>query len=184
MIVIVDNGKGADDIARFVRGSKVVKPAKIPKDADAYILSDGEQNKKDQTANVKLIKSSDKPILGIGVGYVYVGLAFGAKTAKASCGKTQKVSVKTRSPILLDLKKQFSVNDGQKLGLGGISDDFGVIASSTKNEIEIIQHGANPENSIDSKPIFGVHFNPEAGLDGLIILKNFEKFIVMWSKYH
>jgi hypothetical protein len=32
--------------------------------------------------------------------------------------------------------------------------------------------------------LFGVHFNPEAGLDGLQILRNFEQFVEMWAKYH
>ena len=184
LIAIIDNGKGAEDIARFIRGSKVFKPSAAPKDANAYILSDGDLNKAAQKVITKLIQKNSTPILGIGIGQIYIGLAFGFKTKSSTCGKINRISVKQRSPILLDLKKQFSVNDGQKLVLADVSDDFGVIASCPKNDFEVIQHGANPENPIDALPLFGVHFNPESGLDGIQILRNFERFIGMWAKYH
>jgi anthranilate/para-aminobenzoate synthase component II len=184
MIAVIDNGRGAEDIARLVRGAKVVKPSAAPKDANAYILSDGDLSKANQEANIKLIKANSKPILGIGMGQIYIGLAFGSQTKPSGCSKSSRVTVKQRSPILLDLKKQFAVNDGQKLSLASVSEEFGIVASCPKNEFEVIQHGANIDNPVEARPLFGVHFNPEAGLDGLQILRNFEQFVEMWAKYH
>ena len=73
MIAIVDNGKGADNIARMIRGTKViVKPDKISA-ASAYILSDGDM--KNQKHNEKLIKSTRRPLLAIGVGSLFLAAA-------------------------------------------------------------------------------------------------------------
>lgn len=182
-IVIVDNGRGADTIAQLVRGAKVVKPNSIP-DAQAYILSDGAMDKSAEKANIALISKTHRPVLGVGVGYIYVGLAFGATTKNGGCAKIEKITTTHRSPILLDLKKMFSVNDGQKLTLADIPAELGAVAKSAKNEFEVIQHGANLDNPVDAKPIFGTHFNPEAGLDGITVLKNFARFVELYNKYH
>lgn len=183
MIVIVDNGIGAQDIQRFVRGAKIVSPSSIT-DANAYILSDGTPSKDKEHANIKLVKANHKPILGVGLGQIYMGMAFGAKVVNSACAKSETVSVTQRSPILLDMKKMFAVNDTQKQMLAGIPEVFGAVAKCPKNEFEVIQHGANPDNPIDALPLFGVHFNPEAGLDGIQILNNFYRFVEMWNKYH
>ena len=186
MIIVVDNGKGAEELARMLRRAKVVKFSSIPADADGYILSDGNLDKKTETANVNFIKKSDKPILGVGIGYIYLAKAYGATATKPStCPKAESIKVEQRSPILLDLKKNFSVVDEQKYALVALPDDLGVIASCPKNPFEVIQHGANKENPHDNpRPQFGIHFNPERGLEGKIILDNFVRFVNMWSKYH
>jgi GMP synthase-like glutamine amidotransferase len=186
MIAIIDNGKGAEDLARMMRGAKVVKPGAIPDDADAYILSDGEMDKKAEAVNVALIKKSRKPILGVGIGYIYLAKAYGASVIKPSaCPKAERIKIEQRSPILLDLKKNFSVVDEQKHAIGDLPEDLGVIASCPKNPYEVIQHGANLENPLDDPlPQFGIHFNPERGLEGKLILDNFARFVEMWSKYH
>src|SRR6185503_18502273 len=108
MIVIVDNGKGAQDIARFIRGSKeIVKPADAAKPkATAYILSDGDM--KNQAANIKLIEKTTKPILAIGAGYIFLGAAFGAKPKPAKMDKNDRLKIERPSPLTLDLKKQFT----------------------------------------------------------------------------
>lgn len=184
MISIVDNGKGADRLAQLVRGSKIIKPG-ASQVADAYILSDGQLTPAIEKANVSLIKSCKVPVLGIGVGYLCVGLAYGAKTRTASCSKNEKITVTQRSPIFLDLKKNFSVVSEQKHMLDGLPDVLGVVATCAKNPNAAIQHGANLDNPIDSPlPQFGVHFNPELGMDGIAILNNFSRFVEMWKKYH
>jgi anthranilate/para-aminobenzoate synthase component II len=185
MIVIVDNGKGADEISRIVRSSKITKPNNIPS-ADAYILSDGiGVNSRDQKDLSALIKKTNRPVLAVGLGYVYLGAAFGASPKAASADKTEKVTIKQRSPILLDLKKTFSVICNQKYVLDSCPDGFGPVASSPRNELEIIQHGAIIGEVVDDPlPLFGVRFNPEAGLDGRKIIDNFVKFVEVWNKYH
>lgn len=184
MIAIVDNGKGADRIAQLVRGSKIVKPTAVPA-ADAYILSDGQLSPAIEKANIALIKSNKMPLLGIGAGYLCVGLAYGAKTKPAGCAKNERLTITQRSPILLDLKKSFTVVNEQKLMLDGLPPVLGAVAACTKNPNAVIQHGANLDNPIDSPlPQFGVHFNPELGMEGIVILNNFVRFVDMWKKYH
>jgi anthranilate/para-aminobenzoate synthase component II len=184
MIAIVDNGKNAERIAQLVRGSKIVKPGAVPT-ADAYILSDGQLSAAVEKANVALVKANKVPILGIGVGYLCIGLAYGAKTRAASCSKTERITVTQRSPILLDLKKNFTAVSEQKMILDGLPPVLGAIAECPKNPNAVIQHGANLDNPIDSPlPIFGVHFNPELGMEGIVILNNFSRFVEMWKKYH
>jgi anthranilate/para-aminobenzoate synthase component II len=184
MIAIVDNGKNAERIAQLVRGSKIVKPGAVAQ-ADAYILSDGQLSPAMEKANLAIIKANKVPILGIGAGYLCIGIAYGAKPRAASCSKTERITVTQRSPILLDLKKNFTVVSEQKHILDGLPPVLGAIATCPKNPNAIIQHGANLDNPIDSPlPIFGVHFNPELGMDGMIILNNFSRFVEMWKKYH
>jgi len=184
MIAIVDNGKNAERIAQLVRGSKIVKPGAVAQ-ADAYILSDGQLSPAIEKANVALVKANKVPILGIGVGYLCIGLAYGAKTRAASCSKTERITVTQRSPILLDLKKTFTVVSEQKMMLDGLPPVLGAIAECPKNPNAVIQHGANLDNPIDSPlPVFGVHFNPELGMEGIVILNNFSRFVEMWKKYH
>ena len=57
MLVVVDNGKGANNVANLVRTSKrIVTPKEINSvNADAYILSDGEM--KNEKANISMLKS-------------------------------------------------------------------------------------------------------------------------------
>ena len=185
MIVIVDNGKNAEEISKIIRGSRITKPNHIP-DADAYILTDGSNpiNKDVQKHNMHFIKSNKKPVLGIGVGYLCLAMTFGAKikTSSVSSG-TEKIIIKRRSPILLDLKKTFNVVDNQKYVIEACPDSLGPIASSSKYEFEIIQHGSGTLGE-DPLPFFGVHFNPELGLDGRKIIDNFIKLVDVWNKYH
>ncbi len=184
MIAIIDNGKGAEEIAGIIRSSRIVKPGSIP-DAAAYILSDGSSvNSKEHKEAVGFVKKNSKPLLGIGVGYLQLGTAFGASIRHAAVG-SEKITIKQRSPILLDLKKTFSVVCSQKYMLAECPECFGPIASSSRNELAAIQHGASLEEAVENPlPLFGVHFNPEAGLDGRKIIDNFVKFVEIWSKYH
>jgi len=186
-IIIVDNGKGAQEIARVIRGSKIVKPASIPEKEDGYILSDGSLDKKTEKANVDFIQKNSKPILGIGVGAVYLAEAFEAKP-KSFTGavKNEKIIMKQRSGLLLDLKKIVAVICDTKTTVDQLPECFGIIAASPKNPYAMFEYGKNLEVEVDEQlPFYGVMFNPELGLDGLRILKNFEKFVIeVWSKYH
>ncbi len=183
MIVVIDNGKGAQDISRMLKGSKVVPATgKIP-EADAYILSDGEMDKKNEAANKKLIESLNVPLLAVGIGSIYLAKAYGG-TAKELKLKINRLTMKQRSPLMLDFKKQFSVVDSQKYFIDECPECFGSLAAAPGYDYAIMQFGANPEVDEEPLPIFGVHFNPEAGLDGIKLLKNFQSFLDVWEKYH
>lgn len=173
MLAIVDNGRGAEQIARLVRGPKVVvKPDKIPA-ASAFILSDGDM--KNQKHNEKIIKSVDKPILGIGAGYLFIAAAYGAKIGKGRSEKQAHVKIEHHCALTLNMKKMFTVFKNCDSLLADIPENFNVFASS-RYPFEIIGE--------TEKPLFGVHFNPEMGADGMKIIDNFVKFVEIWEKYH
>lgn len=173
MLAIVDNGKGAEQIAHMIRGQKViVKPEKVDMKATAFILSDGDL--KNQKHNDKIIKSFDKPLLAIGAGYLFLGAAYGAKIIPTKPEKQVRAKIDRACPLTLDLKKMFTVVKSCTAALDDLPENFDVIASS--KEPEII---ADME-----KPFFGVHFNPEMGGDGMKIIDNFVKFVEVWEKYH
>jgi GMP synthase (glutamine-hydrolysing) len=176
MLVIVDNGRGADEISRLIRMQHtVIKPSEIKSaKATAYILSDGDMKNINQ--NVKFIKRTEKPILGIGAGYIFLGSAFGANTKEAKFEKQERIKIERPCPLVLDLKKMFTVLKSCKNIFGSLPENFDVIASSQKYDFEIIQDC--------EKPFFGTQFNPELGADGFKILNNFEKFVEVWEKYH
>ncbi|MBI4174865.1 MAG: hypothetical protein HY517_04425 [Candidatus Aenigmarchaeota archaeon] len=174
MLVIVDNGKGAEQIARLVRGQKaIMKPEKVDTKASAFILSDGDM--KNQKANEKIIKGTDKPLLAIGAASVFLASAFGGQAGKGKAEKQARVKIEHPCSLTLDMKKMFVVFKSCDAMLEDIPESFDVFASS-KYPFEII--GDN------ERPFFGVHFNPEMGADGMKIIDNFVKFAEVWEKYH
>jgi GMP synthase-like glutamine amidotransferase len=176
MIIIVDNGKGAEEIARFIRTSKqIIKPSEIAKTkASAYILSDGDI--KNQKSCIDLIKKCDKPLLAIGAASAFLAAAFGAKPVSGKFEKSVKLKIERPSSLTLDMKKMLSVVCTCQHGIDDLPEQFDVFASSQKYDFEIIGHMESP--------FFGVHFNPEQGADGFQILTNFIKLVEVWEKYH
>lgn len=174
MLTIVDNGKGTDQIARLVRGQKVVsKPEKVDMKSSAFILSDGDM--KNQKANEKIIKSTDKPLLAIGAASVFLAAAFGGVPGKGRAEKQARVKIEHPCSLTLDMKKMFVVFKSCDAMLEDIPENFDVFASS-KYPFEIIGDS--------ERPFFGVHFNPEMGADGMKIIDNFVKFVEIWEKYN
>lgn len=174
MIVIVDNGRGAEQIAHLVRGAKlIVKPDKVPPKASAFILSDGDL--KNQRHNEKIISSTSLPLLGIGAGSLFLAGVYGAKITPGKVEKQVHVKIERPCPLTLDLKKMFSAFKSCGSVIDDLPENFGVIASS-KYPFEIITEM--------EKPFFGVHFNPEMGSDGMKVVDNFVKFVEVWEKYH
>jgi len=173
MLQIIDNGKGAEQIARLVRGQKVVvKPEKADMKSSAFILSDGDM--KNQKHNEKIIKGTDKPLLAIGVASIFLVGAYGAKSAKGKPEKQVRVKIDRPCSLTLDMKKMFVAFSNCDGVIDELPENFEVFASSKYPEIigEV------------EKPFFGVHFNPEMGADGIKIIDNFVKFVEIWEKYH
>jgi GMP synthase-like glutamine amidotransferase len=176
MIVIVDNGKGAQQLAQLIRmKNAVTDPKKVPDKASAYILSDGTANK-DVQKNIDKILKSNKPVLGVGLGAAYLAAAFGASIKETKSSRQERVSIKKPCPLLLDLRRVFAVVKDSKYAINEAPENFFVMASSQKYPFEVIMDNQNP--------FFGVAFNPELGGDGRMILTNFERFVEMWEKYH
>lgn len=174
MLAIVDNGRGAEQIARMVRSTKmIVKPEKADMKASAFILSDGDM--KNQKHNEKIIKSVEKPVLGIGASSLFLAAAYGAKISKGKAEKQARVKIEHPCALTLDMKRMFVVFKNCDSLLEGIPDNFNIFASS-RYPFEIIGEV--------EKPFFGVHFNPEMGADGMKIIDNFVKFVEIWEKYH
>ena len=175
MLLIVDNGHGAKELAQLIRApNKIVSPKAIEK-AGAYILTDGDA--KNQKVNEKLIKSTDKPVLAIGAACAFLAAAHGAAVkAVPKVERIERLSVKRPSPLTLDMRRMFTVVESYQHILDSVPEECNVLASSAKYEYEII--------SFADKPFFGVQFAPERGGDGRTILANFERFVEMWEKYH
>lgn len=174
MLIVVDNGQ-ANDVAKSIRGKySIVSPKNIPSNGSAYILSDGDE--KNQSLNVKFIQKTNKPVLGIGVGCIFIATAGGAKVKKVPKVKRQeRLVVKKPCPLTLDFKRNFAVMENYSHIIEELPENFVVAASSPKYEYEVIQDM--------QRPLFGVHFSP-AALDGLRIVNNFVKFVEVWEKYH
>ena len=176
MITIVDNGKGAHKISRLLRTkNNVVKPGENA-DGSAFIITDGEKPENIHK-DLKKIIERNVPVLAIGLGAFYIYEMLGAKITKTSAAKKQeKLSIDNPSPMLLDLKKMFTVLSNCSFESDGLPENFFVIASSRSNDCWLVQDV--------QMPLFCANFNPELGLDGLKILRNFEKFLEVWEKYH
>jgi len=177
MIGIIDNGKGADKISQLVKGKKTVvtpEKAKTLENFSAVILSDG--NIKNEKANLKLLETAAGPVLGIGAGAMFIGTAFGSTYKEVKPEKQKMLRLVKPGPIVRDLKKTFKVACECGYAFNEITENFGVVASSPKNEFEILQDMETP--------FFCVSFNPELGFDGITIIKNFQTFVEVWKKYN
>lgn len=176
MIVIVNNGKGAQQLAQLIRTKNMIAdPKKVTDKASAYVLSDGMLNK-DAQKNVEKILKGNKPVLGVGLGAAYIAASYGAEIKETKPVKQERVSIKKPCPLLLDLRRMFVVVKGSKYGINEVPENFVVMASSQKYPFEVIMESQNP--------FFGVAFNPELGGEGRMVLTNFERFVEMWKKYH
>ncbi len=177
MIIIVDSGKGSREISGFLRSkNQIMKPGEI-KDGSAFILSDGRIDGSSKKSIDKLLEKTTNPVLGIGAGMGYILSFYGAQVGESKASqKQERISLKKPSPLLLDFKRVFDVMKASSCVVKEVPENFSVHASSKSCEFEVVQEL--------EKPFFGVHFNPELGQDGLQILRNFEKFIGVWEKYH
>lgn len=179
MIIMIDNGSGAQEISRMLRAKNQVLPPQkaVSAKASGYIFSDGKLDINSQKCVAEILESFEKPVMGIGIGGLYICASFGAdikeiKTTK----KEERVIVKKSCPLVLDLKKSFMVVKNCQYTLDVVPENFTPSATSPKCEFEILQES--------EMPFFSVYFNPELGGEGKAILSNFERFVGVWDKYH
>src|SRR3989338_3781 len=176
MIVIVDNGSGAQEISRFLKSKNaVMKPVEALKaKAGGYILSDGDP--KNMEANLDILDKSEVPVLGIGAGGLFIGAAYEAEVTPMKFAKTETLSVKKPCPLTLDMKKNFMVAKSCSFGFLSVPENFNIIASSKAYEYEILQEAENP--------FFIPSFNPELGMEGRQILRSEEHTSELQSQFH
>jgi len=176
IIAVVDNGNGSK-IASMIPFTKLIKPKDFNKvKASAYILSDGPYSKVAQEANSKIIESTEVPILGIGIGYIYVGSMYDCKIKEVKKTKKRNVfRIMHNSPLLVDMRRVDAFQEYTHV-LENVPEDLLLIAASPECKHEIIQDMV--------QPIFGIHMNPELGGDGKLILNNFLRFVEVFEKYH
>lgn len=178
MIIVIDNGNGAQEISQSLRfRNEVATPKEAGKEkACAYIISDGAMKKDSQSLCSGLLKNAKEPVLGIGLGAALVASHYGAKIKEIKTKQSQEiVMMKKPCPLLLDLKRKFTVMKASKYSIVEMPENLSEVASS-KSGTEIFMES--------SMPHFGVQFNPELGGEGRVILNNFSKFVEVWEKYH
>lgn len=176
MIAIVDNGSGAQEIKKFLSDSKIIKPQEIEREEyDAFILTNGQATKENQGPNVELIKNAKRPILGMGLGFLYMGASFGADVVEAKpTGKLMTLKTEHPSPLLNDIKR-LNVQDSLPLKLENLPECFEVICEK-KNGPEIIQDV--------ELPLIGTRFDISEIRKAKKIFKNFEDFSQTYDFYH
>jgi anthranilate synthase/phosphoribosyltransferase len=179
MLVIVNNGKGAENISRFMRVQhKIIKPKdKIPEKVSGVIFSDGKISKDAQLKAKMFIDKGTVPVMFVGNGYRCMMSCMNTVVKEIKVSKKQERLIMAKPcPLLLDVKKAFSVIKDADFLVSNLPENLNPIARSQKNEFEMVQD--------IEKPFFGLNFNPELGLDGFKILQNFSNFIEVWEKYH
>ncbi|MEK6890898.1 MAG: gamma-glutamyl-gamma-aminobutyrate hydrolase family protein [Nanoarchaeota archaeon] len=142
------------------------------KDFDKIILSGGhrlnvEDHTREYSNEIKIIKSSSKPILGICLGFELIGKTFGENLVRLEkCEKgILDVRLIKKNKIINGLNK-FKVFEDHRWVLKHTK--FMIPIAKSKDGIEIIKH--------PKKDIYGVQFHPEMFVDkteGRTILNNF-----------
>lgn len=141
---------------------------------DVFILSGGNalSNPKDDTVyfeELNLIQNTNKPILGIGLGFQLICINFGAEVVLRGERITgiinlQKVS---NDKLFEKLKEDFIVSESHKYVVKSVSDPLEILADSLYG-VEIVRH--------KKKLIYGFQFRPEILPDKTLgdeLLKNF-----------
>lgn len=176
MIAIVDNGMGADQIKQFLKDAKTIKPKEIKRtEYDAFILTNGKPTKQNQKPNIELIQNAKRPVLGIGLGFLYMGASFGGEVTETTpTGKNMKLKTEHPSPLLNGIKT-ILIQDVLPFKLENTPECFEVICEK-KNGPEIIQDV--------ELPLIGTRFDPTKTRKAKKIFENFKDFAQTYDFYH
>jgi len=168
--LIINNGSSfIKKLTQLTKGKvKVVPYNKLNKidikQYDRLILSGGHKfpaSSNNYSQEIKLIKNSKIPILGICLGFELICKAFGSKLGKLS--KREKGILNIR---LKNQQHKIKVYESHLYSIKNVKRPLQALAKS-KYGIEIVKH--------KTKPIIGVQFHPEIkkGNGGYKILKDF-----------
>ncbi len=147
------------------------------RDFDAIILSGGHDlpvrgSEKFFEKEMQLIRESQKPLLGICLGFELIASAFGLELELMDTKENGIINIKTSKydPIFSGIES-FKVFESHRWVVKETNEDLIALAYS-KDGIEVIKH--------KTLPIYGVQFHPEMFVDqtcGEKIFRNFLKII-------
>ncbi len=164
-ILLVDNNtKHIGDIKKLCTEHEVIVKrwellqSEDYKDFDLVILSGGsgmaiDEHEKDLAKEIKLIKNSDRPIIGICLGFELICHSFGSRMEREDEREKGIFEIETteESPIFAG-KKKLKVFMAHKWHVKEVGANLIVLAKSPKG-IDVIKH--------KDKPIYGFQFHPE-----------------------
>jgi len=168
-ILIIDNQtRYLEELKQLVRRENVqiVNPKKIDlldiNKFNLVILSGGHKfsvmnNEEKYAEEIKLIKTSRIPILGICLGFQLVARAFGGKLERLQIKRKGIIEIKIlkKEPIFRGLLS-FAVHEAHRWALRELPDDLVGLAKS-KDGFEVIRH--------KDRMIYGFQFHPEMFID-------------------
>jgi GMP synthase (glutamine-hydrolysing) len=179
-ILLVDNGTtllgklnklipGEESVIRF----ELFKPAQA-KDFDVVILSGSSkyspvENEEEFVEELKFIKESGKPIIGICFGCELIAKAFGGTLKKLEDKEKGERTITILDQGVIN-KKEIKVYESHEIAIDVLPDCFEVVAKSESCP-EIIKH--------KTLSIFGLQFHPENFVDEL---EGDEVFLELLSK--
>lgn len=146
------------DIEYFVTSFDSIHEVPL-EDFDFYILSGGNSNSsaKDDFVyfeELNLIKNTTKPLLGIGLGFHLICVAYGS-TLEVRGERIESIidiEITDQDRIFNKLSETLPVSEAHRWVVTNVSDELNVLAKS-KYGIEIIKH--------KKRPVYGFQFHPE-----------------------
>ncbi len=145
-------------------------PLKISNDIQGIIISGSplmwSECKDEYIDRFKFIKKVNIPVLGVCFGHQTIGLLYGSKIRQEKLLKKKIfIDFHKKDVIIRGFNKRSQFMEYHKEFIS-LPKGLDLIATSNKDNVEIIKH--------PTKPIYGIQFHPElSGKNGEQILKNF-----------
>ncbi len=147
--------EGGNQVKVFSRDD--IKPDEI-NSSDLIILSGGHKdpvslNPEKYSAEIELVKSTDKPVLGICMGFEIIAYAFGSELERMHNKESKALELKwvVETPIS-SYFNTVKVQEHHRWRIKSLGLELTALAES-QDGIEIIKH--------KDKPIYGFQFHPE-----------------------
>ncbi len=164
-VLIVDNGtkyltrlkEMLADFATDVLSYEKLDVSELA-DYDLVILSGGHDNsivghEEEFSKELDFIKNTDKPFIGICLGFELIAYAYGAILKIMTQREKSLLSIKViEKDLIFDGREEYLVYENHKWAVDKLPNDFKGLAKS-EDGFEIIKH--------KSRPIYGFQFHPE-----------------------
>ena len=133
---------------------KTMKPNAIILTGSNFMLSKSDTQLVFQQ-EMRLVRESDIPILGICFGHQLIGAAYGSRVG--DLGRTvrqfKEVKLLKRDQLFAGLPDAIRVSESHRQALSTVPEGFLHLAESATSRVEAIGH--------ESRPVYGVQFHPE-----------------------